>query len=163
VPRKRIEQTSEYAVTRIGYCIGGDVEKARIMAQRAGRLRSDIWNKYGSLRAYGISHQKLYKEFQKTNPPSMYRLDQKQWQKTFERVINDIHASLAAAKTIVIRKICQNFQPEKDKNGQQIQFTSFRSELIESLNTLKWMQYPLLHRWLRQSYHRGHTWLRVNP
>jgi hypothetical protein len=84
MPRNRIDVTTEYAVTRVGYCIGGDVEKTRIMARRAGRLRSDIWNKYGSLQCWGISHQKLYKEFQKTNPPSMYRLDQKQWQKTFE-------------------------------------------------------------------------------
>lgn len=38
------------------------------MAEGAGRLRSDIWNKYGSLKCWGISHQKLYKEFQKINP-----------------------------------------------------------------------------------------------
>ena len=80
--RKKINSNSHYAVTRIGYCIGGDLKKARIMAQRAGRLRSDIWNKYGSLQAWGVSHQKLYQEFQKTNPPSLYQLPQKQWQKT---------------------------------------------------------------------------------
>ena len=134
--RKQIDRATEYAVTRIGYCVGGDVEKARVMARRAGRLRSDIWNKYGSLQCWGISHQKLYKEFQKTNPPSMYQLDQKQWQKTFERVINDIHACQDAAKTIVIRKIYRNFRPEIDKNGKQIKDTSFRGELIESLKTL---------------------------
>ena len=71
--RKLIDNTLEYAVTRIGYCVSGDVEKARVMAERAGRLRSDIWNKYGSLKCWGISHQKLYKEFQKkTNPLLMY-------------------------------------------------------------------------------------------
>ena len=46
--RKKIDHKTEYAVTRIGYCVGGDVEKAREMAARAGKLRSDIWNKYGS-------------------------------------------------------------------------------------------------------------------
>ena len=80
--RKKIDRKTEYAVTRIGYCVGGDVEKARVMARRAGRLRSDIWNKFGSLQCWGISHQKLYKDFQKTNPPDKYKLDQKQWQKT---------------------------------------------------------------------------------
>ena len=129
------------------------------MARRAGRLRSDIWNKYGSLRAYRISHQKLYKEFQKTNPPSMYQLPQKQWQKTFERVINDIHACIEAAKTIVIRKIYRFFKPEKDRDGKEIKDSSFRGELIESLKTLAWMKYPLIHRWMRQSYHRGHTYV----
>jgi hypothetical protein len=157
--RKPIDKANEYAVTRIGYCVGGDVEKARIMAYRAGSLRSDIWNKYGSLKCWGISHQKLYKEFQKTNPPSMYKLPQKQWQKTFERVINDIHACQEAAKTVVIRKIYRHFKPEKDHQGKEIKSTSFREELIKSLKTLEWMEYPLLHRWMRQAYHRGHSYV----
>ena len=159
MPRKRVDKTTEYAVTRIGYCVGGDLVKARIMARRAGRLRSEIWNQYGSLQAYGISHQKLYKEFQKTNPPSMYQLPQKQWQKTFERVINDIHACIEAAKTIVIRKIYRFFKPEKDSDGKIIKDSSFRAELIESLKNRAWMQYPLIHRWMRQAYHRGHTYV----
>lgn len=157
--RKPIDKTSEYVVTRIGYCVGGDVAQARVMASRAGRLRSDIWNKYGSLQAWGISHQKLDQEFQKTNPPEMYLLAQKQWQKTFERVINDIHACIEAAKTIVIRKIYRWFQPEIDQNGKEIKDTSFRTELVNSLKTREWMQYPLLHRWVRQAYHRGHSWV----
>ncbi len=157
--RKPIDKASEYAVTRIGYCIGGDVEKARKMAVRAGHLRSDIWNKYGSLKCWGISHQKLYKDFQKTNPPSIYKLPQKQWQKTFERVINDIHACQEAAKTIVVRKIYRHFKPEKDNQGKEIKSTSFREELIKSLKTKQWMKYPLIHRWMRQAYHRGHTYI----
>jgi hypothetical protein len=157
--RKKTNAETHYTVTRIGYCIGGDVEKAHKMAKRAGKLRSDIWNKYGSLQAWGISHQQRYKEFQKTNPPSLYQLPQKQWQKTFERVINDIQACQEAAKAIVIRKIYSNFKPEKDKDGKEIQDTSFRSELIKSLKTLEWMKYPLLHRWIRQAYHRGHSYV----
>ncbi len=156
---KAINKADEYTVTRRGYCIGGDVEKVSMMAKRAGCLRSDIWNKYGSLKCWGMSHQKLYKEFQKTNPPSMYKLPQKQWQKTFERVINDIHACQEAAKTIVIRKIYRHFKPEKDSRGKEIKFTSFRDELVKSLKTLEWMKYPLLHRWVRQAYHRGHTYV----
>ena len=157
--RKKINPKTHYAVTRIGYCIGGDVESSRIMAERAGRLRSDIWNKYGSLQAWGISHQKLDQDFQKTNPPSMYQLPQKQWQKTFERVINDIHATQEAAKTIVIRKIYRHFQPEKDNTGKEIQSSSFREELIKSLKTTEWMQYPSVHRWMRAAYHRGHSYV----
>lgn len=157
--RKKIDAETHYAVTRIGYCIGGNVEKARIMAKRSGRLRSDIWNKYGSLQAWGISHQKLYKDFQKTNPPSMYQLPQKQWQKTFERGINDIHACQEAAKTIVIRKIYRHFKPEKYQTGKESPATSFRGELIKSLNTTEWRQYPLLHRWMRKAYRRGHSYV----
>ncbi|MEM9274177.1 MAG: transposase [Cyanobacteria bacterium P01_F01_bin.143] len=157
--RKKIDHKTEYAVTRIGYCVGGDVEKAREMARRAGRLRSDIWNKFGSLQCWGISHQKLYKDFHKTNPPDKYKLDQKQWQKTFERVINEIQASQEAAKTAVIKKIYRTFKPEKDPRGKVVENTSFRKELSQSLNTLQWMDYPLLHRWMRSAYHRGHSWV----
>ncbi|MGK7897307.1 MAG: transposase [Xenococcus sp. (in: cyanobacteria)] len=157
--RKRIDKQTEYAVTRIGYCIGGDVEKARVMAHRAGRLRSDIWNKYGSLKCWGIPHQQLYKEFQKTNPPQLYQLAQKQWQKTFERVIDDIHAVQEAAKTVVVRKICQHFKPDEDITGKPIKDTSFRDELIKSLKTTQWLNYPLLHRWMRDAYHRGHSYV----
>ncbi len=157
--RKTIDQKTEYAVTRIGYCVGGDLELAREMASHAGKLRSDIWNKYGSLQSWGISHQKLYKEFQKTHPPERYKLDQKQWQKTFERVINEIHAAQEAAKTAVIKKIYRTFKPEKDCQGKVVENTSFRKELCQSLNSLRWMDYPLLHRWLRKEYHRGHSWV----
>lgn len=157
--RKKIDAETHYAVTRIGYCIGGDVEKARIMAKWAGRLRSDIWNKYGSLQAWGIPHQTLYKEFRKTHPYPMYQLDRKQYQKTFERVINEIHACQEAAKTLVIRKIYRHFKPEKDEKGKEISDSSFRDDLIESLKTTKWMEYPLLHRWMRKAYHRGHSYV----
>ena len=156
--RKKIGK-NQYTVTQIGYCVGGDTVKAREMARRAGRLRSDIWNKYGSLQAWGISHQKLYKEFQKTNPPSLYEISQKQWQKTFERVIDDIHASQEAAKSIVIKKIYRKFRPEKDFHGKELEDTSFRKELLDSLKTLEWMDYPLIHRWMRDAYHRGHTYV----
>ena len=157
--RKRINAQTEYAVTKIGYCVGGDIVKARVMAHRAGRLRSDIWNKYGSLKCWGIPHQQLYKEFQKTNPPQLYQLPQKQWQKTFERVINDIHAVQSAAKVVVIRKICFHFQPEKDNQGNEIKESSFRDELIKSLNSTQWLDYPLIHRWMRNAYSRGHSYV----
>lgn len=156
--RKKIGK-NQYTVTQIGYCVGGDRVKAREMARRAGRLRSDIWNKYGSLQAWGISHQKLYKAFQETNPPSFYKISQKQWQKTFERVIDDIHACQEAAKSIVVKKIYRNFKPQKDSKGNEIEDTSFRKELLDSLKTLEWMDYPLIHRWMRDAYHRGQTYV----
>lgn len=155
----RAQVVPQYTVTRKGYCVGGDIAKAREMARCAGRLRSDIWNKYGSLQAWGISHQKLYKEFQKTNPPSFYKISQKQWQKTFERVINEIHTCQEAAKSKVIKKIYRKFKPQKDSKGKEIEDSSFRDELSKSLNTLEWMDYPLLHRWVRDAYHRGHTYV----
>ncbi|NEO89834.1 MAG: transposase [Moorea sp. SIO3G5] len=157
--RKRINKKSEYVVTRTGYCVGGQIERARNMAIRTRRLRSDIWNQYGSLKCWGIKAQKIRNEFKTSNPPEMYGLDSKQWQMTFERVIDDIHACQEAAKSVIIRKIYSHFKPQKDVNGKTDEKTSFRKELCLSLNSFQWMKYPLLHRWMRSAYHRGHSWV----
>lgn len=164
--RKKIKTSEEYCVTSIGYCVGGDIEKAKIQAQRAGELRADIWEKYGSLQAWGKKADDLYRDFQLTNPPSMYKLDFKQWQQTFNRVIDDIHASQDAARSFVIRKIYRNFdEPEmiRNKKGQKTkeqvnpEEPNFRTVLLYALSTLDFLKYPLLHRWVREYYHRGYT------
>jgi hypothetical protein len=144
--RKRINQSVEYYVTGIGYCVGGQIDAARIQAHKAGQLRSDIWNEFGSLKAWGMKADALYKAFQVSHPPSDYGIDFKQWQQTFNRVIDDIHACQDAAKSWVIRKIYSSFSQD-----------GFRDELVKSLNTKEWMDYPLLHRWMRDAYRRGHT------
>jgi hypothetical protein len=165
--RKKIAKT-EYVVTAIGYAVGGQLDKARIQAERAGTLRQDIWNKFGSLKAWGLKADYLYKDFQKTNPPEKYGLDFKQWQRTFSTVIDDIHACQDSAISVVAKKICKLFKsPEmvKDAKGkptkEQVnpEEPNLRKELLDSLKTLSWMDYPLLHRWMRKAYHRGHTWV----
>ena len=146
--RKRVDKSVEYYVTRIGYCVGGQVDKGLKQARKAQSLRSDIWNKFGSLQAWSMKADELYKDFQSIHPPASYDLDFKQWQQTFNRVIDDIHACQKAARTWVIRKIYRTFSAE-----------GFRDELVKSLNTLEWMDYPLIHRWVRDAYRRGHTWV----
>ncbi len=155
--RKQINHSEEYVTTRFGYLLEGDKEKALLMARRAGKLRKDIWLEYGSLKAWGVKADKLYSDFRKRHPAFKYGLDSKQHQKTFERVIQDIQASQSAAKSFVIKKIYKHFKPEKDIDGKAIENTSFRKELITSLKTLEWMQYPLVHRWVRDYYRRGYT------
>lgn len=157
--RKRTNKDLEYVVTRMGDAVSGDIAESREVARRAGPLRSDIWNKFGSLKSWGLKSDQLYKEFKESHPPSMYGLDFKQWQQTFNRVIEDIHACQASAKKAVIYKIYRMFKPEKDSNGDVIPETSFRDELVRSLRTLEWMDYPLLHRWMRSAYRRGHSWV----
>ncbi|MEC4816699.1 MAG: hypothetical protein SAK29_26045, partial [Scytonema sp. PMC 1069.18] len=77
---------------------------------------------------------------------------------------DDIHAVQEAAKVQVSRKIYSTFKPEKRQviKGKKTQLveiseTSFRDELVKSLNSQEWQQYPLISRWVRQYYKRGHT------
>lgn len=70
-------------------------------------------------------------------------------------------------KTVqVICKIYQIFKPEQHQvqKGKKLVWedipeTSFRHELIKALNSSysEWYKYPLLSRWIRQYYQRGHT------
>ena len=163
--RKRIGKT-EYCVT--WQARGFKNEEAELakgidLAKKLGKLRSDIWNKYGSLQAWGRKTDKLIKEFKLTNPPQFYGVAYKPWERTFQSIIDDIHAVQEAAKSFVIRKIYRNFIPEsKIVKGKKVvnDETSFRAELISSLNSTDFMQYPLIKRWVRQEYHRGHTWVK---
>lgn len=144
--RKKISKAIEYAVTGIGYSVGGDLEAARGQAKKSGKLLPEIWNKYGGLQAWGVDSSVLIKSFKLTNPPQRYALDYEQWEKAFVRCIDEIHAYQEAVKSYVIRDIYRTF----GKDG-------FRDELVKSLHTLEWQQYPLIARWVRRYYHRGHT------
>jgi len=95
----------------------------------------------------GVNSTQLVKEFKLTNPREKYELDYEQWEKAFQRCVDEIHTYQEAVKTSVIRRIYQKFGEE-----------GFRDDLVKSLNSLEWMQYPLINRWVRQYYHRGHTW-----
>ncbi|MDJ0575129.1 MAG: zinc ribbon domain-containing protein [Xenococcaceae cyanobacterium MO_234.B1] len=163
--RKKISKT-EYCITWQAQGFNNEtaeLAKGIEIANRLGKLRQDIWNKYGSLQAWGYKSDKLIKEFKQTNPPSLYQVAYKPWERTFQSVIDDIHAVQEAAKSFVIRKIYRYFQPEKIiVKGKTcfLEHTSFRKELVKSLNSTEFMQYPLIKRWVRQEYHRGHTWVK---
>ena len=162
--RRRIGK-NEYCVTRQAKDFNNkasELAKGIEIAGSLGRLRQDIWNKYGSLQAWGQKSDKLIKEFKQTNPPSLYQVAYKPWERTFQSVIDDIHAVQEAARSFVVRKIYRNFVPEsKIVQGKKevVQETSFRAELISALKTTKFLDYPLLKRWVRQEYHRGRTWV----
>jgi hypothetical protein len=94
----------QYCVTRIIY--GSDINKAKLdkvkeLALRCGHLRQDLWNKYGSLQAWGIRRNVIASEFKKTNPPSKYGLLYQTWERTIHAVIDDIQACIEAAKSYV--------------------------------------------------------------
>ena len=148
--RKRISQT-EYCVTWQAQGFKNNncqLAKGVEIATRLGKLRQDIWNKYGSLQAWGRKSDQLIKEFKHSLPPSLYKVAYKPWERTFQSVIDDIHAVQEAAKSFVIRKIYRHFSQE-----------GFRDELVKSLDSQEFLQYPLIKRWVRQEYHRGHTWV----
>lgn len=120
------------------------IAAARDLAQRLGVLRRDLWRKYGSLQAWGRkTRHGLEAEIKAALPPARYGVAYKPWIKTVEAVIDDIHMVQEAAKTAVIRKIYQRFGKDSDR--------------MQALNSLDWMTDPVLHRWMRKAFVRGHT------
>ncbi|MDF5716820.1 MAG: transposase [Rhizonema sp. NSF051] len=170
--RKKVAQTTEYTVTRIAYSVGELPDELSKLAQALGDLRSELWNKYGSLQGWGIDKNTIIKnirntrELRKLYGAERFNLSSEIWERTLQAVIDDIQAVQEAAKVQVIRKIYSTFSPEKMQviKGKRTflvaqRETSFRSELIRSLNSQEWRQYPLISRWVRQYYKRGHTWV----
>ncbi|BAZ14025.1 transposase [Calothrix sp. NIES-4071] len=172
MPKRKAATTTEYTVTRIAYSVGDISPDILELASTLGKLRSELWNKYGSLSAWGINKNEIIKEIR--NTPHLrkiygaerFNLSSEIWERTVQSVLDDIHAVQEAAKVQVIRKIYQFFKPEqirvqkgKKLVWEDIPETSFRQELITALNSSYsvWYQYPLLCRWIRQYYQSGHT------
>lgn len=172
MPKRKAAITTEYTVTRIAYSVGDINPELLELASTLGKLRSELWNKYGSLKAWGINKNDIIKEIRldphlrKIYGAERFNLSSEIWERTVQSVLDDIHAVQEAAKVQVIRKIYEYFKPEQHQvqKGKKLAWedipeTSFRHELIKALNSpySEWYQYPLLSRWIRQYYQRGHT------
>lgn len=138
-----------YTVTRIADAAKNDsveIQKARELAYRLGQLRKDLWNKFGGTQAWGVNSNDLLKEFKVTNPPELYQIDFKNWDKTASQVIDDIQMTHAAIREKVIRKIYARYSDKET-----------RTELCNLLKTLDYQKNNVLHRWVRNAFGRGHT------
>ncbi|MEI3650054.1 MAG: addiction module component, partial [Dolichospermum sp.] len=65
-----------------------------VIALRLGQLRSDLWNEFGSLKAWGVSKFEIDKQLRKSK--DKYQLPAKLWDSTLYDVIDDIHLVQAA-------------------------------------------------------------------
>ncbi|BAY47705.1 transposase [Scytonema sp. HK-05] len=104
--RKKVVQTTEYTVTRIAYSVGDIPDELSKVAQALGDLRCELWNKYGSLQAWGIDKNTIIKnirntpELKKLYGAERFNLSSEIWERTVQAVIDDIHAVQEAAKVL---------------------------------------------------------------
>jgi hypothetical protein len=61
-----------------------------LIAKRLGLLRSDLWNEFGSLKAWGISKFEIDKQLRANK--DKYQLTAKLWDSTLYDIIDDIHS-----------------------------------------------------------------------
>ena len=65
-----------------------------LIALSLGKLRSDLWNEFGSLKAWGVSKFEIDKQLRTLK--DKYKLPAKLWEATLYDVIDDIHLVQAA-------------------------------------------------------------------
>ena len=130
-------EANQYYVTRIVY--SDNINQSKFdqvidIASHCGQLRSCLWDKYGSLQAWGKSTIDVRQEAKAVFSPDRFGLSYKVWEATAMDIIDDIHACQEAAKTYVIRTIYHQVKDE-DK----------RKELIAKLKTTEFLSHPWLH------------------
>jgi transposase len=141
---------NQVTVTRIAILGTNQINKWKLdeldlIALRLGKLRSDLWNEYGSLKAWGVSKFDLDKVLRGNN--DKYQLPAKLWEATLYDVIDDIHLVQASCIEKVMKALGQSYQSFQAKKGT-LQLT---------LESREWLNHPKLCTLVRKFWYRGHT------
>ena len=121
------------------------LDELNLIAKRCGILRSDIWNEYGSLKAWGVSQYAIDKLKRPTN--NKYQLPAKLWEATLYDVIGDIHLAQASCLEKVLAKLNISYRKVKSRKSPE-QLT---------LESREWLKDSRLSRLVRSCWVRGHT------
>jgi transposase len=126
------------------------------IANRCGQLRSDIWNKYGSVSGWGLNrniHDKhqLQISLRTIFPLEKYGLTAKLYERTAYKCLDEIATYHDAVKSYVVDEIYRRYDDETE-----------RAYLVMMLNTQAWSyvnscRARWLHRTIRKYFYRGHT------
>jgi hypothetical protein len=141
---------NQVTVTRIAILGTQELNKWKsdeldLIALRLGKLRSELWNEFGSLKAWGVSKFDIDKLLRGNN--DKYQLPAKLWEATLYDVIDDIHLVQAACIEKVMKALGQSYQSFQAKKGT-LQLT---------LESREWLNHPKLCTLVRKFWYRGHT------
>ncbi len=120
-------------------------EELDTIAFRLGSLRSDLWNEYGSLKAWSVSEYDIDKILRPSN--GKYELPAKLWETTLYDAIGDIHTAQASCIEKVLE--CLGLRYEK--------FAAKKSVAQHVLESREWLNHPKLRTLVRKFWYRGHT------
>ncbi len=120
--------------------------------KKLGIVRSESYNKLGSVNHWKLDWKKAYPEVRSFRTPESLGLPSKLMEWTVSDVAKAITASQAGCTEAVIKKVYKRF------SGKDNQKT--RKELFKQLKTLAFLDNPLLHRLVRKEFQRGHSWVK---
>ena len=115
-------------------------------AHLLGKIRSEVWQGFGSINRVGINHRTVRTDWVKSRDFSP--LPAKAWKETLRDALDDIHLYETACKEKVRKQIHARFKQDKD-----------RKKYFGLLKYDRWCENPLLCRWMRKikKHGRNHT------
>ena len=146
-----IKKVSTQVVPVVGMTKPVELELLSTM-KKLGTVRSESYNKLGSISHWGLDWKKAYPEVRSFRTPESLGLPSKLMEWTVSDVAKVITAQQAACIEEVAKKIYKRF------SGKENQKT--RKELCKQLKTLAFLDNPLLHRLVRKEFQRGHSWVK---
>ena len=115
-----------------------------LQAKMLGKLRKEIWQRFGSLAGIGVNHRKIRDEWVKTR--DFTPLPAKAWKETLRDVLDDIQMYEASAKEKVRKAIYVRIKDPAE-----------RKRLCKILNGNEWINNSYLSRKMRQHKKHGRT------
>lgn len=120
------------------------LERLTEVASRLGKLRSEIWNEFGSLKGVNLTHRQIRDSWLAEN--KLFNVPARLWKETLRDVIDDIHLYCEAAKEKVRKAIAKRY---KDKKTQKLASSKLKSG--------QWVEDSYLRRLMRRYFKHGHT------
>ncbi|AOY83671.2 zinc ribbon domain-containing protein [Moorena producens JHB] len=119
--------------------------------QRLGVVRSESYNKLGSVSHWGLDWKKAYPEVRAFRTPLSLGLPSKLMEWTVSDVAKAISAQQAACIE-ALGKILHKRFPGKENEKR-------RSLCYKQLSSSSFLEDPFLHRIVRKNFQRGHSWV----
>ncbi|MCM0676990.1 transposase [Micromonospora phytophila] len=136
-------------VTRIAYSAGLNVGKYAALveqARRLGRVRSEVWQRYGSTSGIGsgLTDRQVRDRWLAGGMHQRFGVLANAWKETVRDAMADMAASLASAKVEVRRAILR-------RTGNPAE----RKRMLTALKSDRWADDPFLARHMRKHWKRG--------
>ncbi|NEQ81012.1 MAG: transposase [Moorea sp. SIO2I5] len=120
--------------------------------KKLGVVRSESYNKLGSISHWSLDWKKAYPEVRSFRTPESLRMPSKLMEWTVSDVAKAITAQQAACTETVVKKIYKRFPGKENQNK--------RKEYTTQLKTLAFLDNSFLHRLVRKEFQRGHSWVK---
>ncbi|NEO02508.1 MAG: transposase, partial [Moorea sp. SIO3I7] len=140
------KKISTQSVPVVGMTESVELELLSTM-NKLGVVRSESYNKLGSISHWGLDWKKAYPEVRSFRTPESLGVPSKLMEWTVSDVAKAITAQQAACTEAVIKKVYKRFP---GKENQRV-----RKDLCKQLKTLAFLDNSLLHRLVRKEFQRG--------